>query len=91
MALMLTQVYAVKVVISFSAILATLARLRLPAARSPRALHHAGVRLGARALLTRRAPGRLPIDTGDRAWDPARVRVSYHWLWLVPRVAARSR
>jgi phosphoglycerol transferase MdoB-like AlkP superfamily enzyme len=25
------------------------------------------------------------VNTGLRAWDPARVHVSYHWLWLVPR------
>jgi len=31
-------------------------------------------------------------NTGLRAWDPARVHVSYHWLWLVPReVVKRSR
>jgi phosphoglycerol transferase MdoB-like AlkP superfamily enzyme len=31
-------------------------------------------------------------NTGTAAWDPARVHVSYHWLWLVPReLAARSR
>jgi lipoteichoic acid synthase len=31
-------------------------------------------------------------NTGDRAWDPASVRLSYHWLWLIPReLAARSR
>ena len=28
-------------------------------------------------------------NSGVRAWDPARVRVSYHWLWLVPRELAR--
>jgi len=37
----------------------------------------------------------IPIavtNTGQRAWDPARVHVSYHWLWFVPReLAARSR
>jgi lipoteichoic acid synthase len=31
-------------------------------------------------------------NTGDRAWDPAHVHLSYHWLWLVPReLAHRSR
>jgi lipoteichoic acid synthase len=31
-------------------------------------------------------------NTGQRAWDPARVHVSYHWLWLVPReIVSRSR
>ena len=31
-------------------------------------------------------------NIGDRAWDPARVHLSYHWLWLVPReLAHRSR
>ena len=25
------------------------------------------------------------VNTGMRAWDPARVHVSYHWLWLLPR------
>ena len=28
-------------------------------------------------------------NTGERAWDPARVHLSYHWLWLVPRELAR--
>jgi lipoteichoic acid synthase len=28
-------------------------------------------------------------NTGDRSWDPARVHLSYHWLWLVPRELAR--
>ena len=28
-------------------------------------------------------------NTGQRAWDPARVHVSYHWLSLVPRELAR--
>jgi lipoteichoic acid synthase len=31
-------------------------------------------------------------NTGDRAWDPARIHLSYHWLWLLPReLAHRSR
>jgi lipoteichoic acid synthase len=31
-------------------------------------------------------------NTGERAWDPARVHVSYHWLWIIPReLAKRSR
>ncbi len=31
-------------------------------------------------------------NSGGRAWDPARVHLSYHWLWLVPReLAHRSR
>jgi len=24
-------------------------------------------------------------NTGDRAWNPARIHLSYHWLWLIPR------
>ncbi|HEV2984282.1 MAG TPA: sulfatase-like hydrolase/transferase, partial [Vicinamibacterales bacterium] len=28
-------------------------------------------------------------NTGLRAWDPARVHVSYHWLWFVPRESAK--
>jgi phosphoglycerol transferase MdoB-like AlkP superfamily enzyme len=32
------------------------------------------------------------VNTGQRAWDPGRVHVSYHWLWLVPReIVSRSR
>jgi len=32
------------------------------------------------------------VNTGTRAWDPARVHVSYHWLWFVPReTVKRSR
>jgi lipoteichoic acid synthase len=31
-------------------------------------------------------------NTGSRAWDPARVHFSYHWLWVLPReLASRSR
>ena len=31
-------------------------------------------------------------NSGERAWDSARVHLSYHWLWLVPReLAHRSR
>ena len=31
-------------------------------------------------------------NSGVGAWDPARVHLSYHWLWLVPReLAHRSR
>jgi phosphoglycerol transferase MdoB-like AlkP superfamily enzyme len=31
-------------------------------------------------------------NTGSRAWDPARVHFSYHWLWGIPReLASRSR
>jgi lipoteichoic acid synthase len=31
-------------------------------------------------------------NTGQHAWDPARVHLSYHWVWLVPReLPARSR
>ena len=37
----------------------------------------------------------MPLDGrqhGQRAWDPARIHLSYHWLWLVPReLAHRSR
>jgi phosphoglycerol transferase MdoB-like AlkP superfamily enzyme len=25
------------------------------------------------------------VNTGRQAWDPARVHLSYHWLWLIPR------
>jgi phosphoglycerol transferase MdoB-like AlkP superfamily enzyme len=28
-------------------------------------------------------------NLGQRAWDPARIHVSYHWLWLVPRELLR--
>ena len=28
-------------------------------------------------------------NTGSRAWDPAGVHLSYHWLWVVPRELAR--
>ena len=28
-------------------------------------------------------------NTGRRAWDPAAIHVSYHWLWIVPRELAR--
>jgi lipoteichoic acid synthase len=28
-------------------------------------------------------------NSGGRAWDPARIHLSYHWLWLVPRELAR--
>jgi lipoteichoic acid synthase len=32
------------------------------------------------------------VNSGGRAWDPARIHLSYHWLWLVPReLAHRSR
>src|SRR4051812_4442417 len=32
------------------------------------------------------------INAGLRTWDPARIHLSYHWLWLVPReLAHRSR
>jgi lipoteichoic acid synthase len=24
-------------------------------------------------------------NAGGRAWDPSRIHLSYHWLWLVPR------
>lgn len=31
-------------------------------------------------------------NSGDRAWAPGRIHLSYHWLWLVPReLAHRSR
>ena len=31
-------------------------------------------------------------NTGERAWDPARVHLSYHWLWFIPReLVLRSR
>ena len=31
-------------------------------------------------------------NAGGAAWDPARVHVSYHWLWLIPReLPTRSR
>jgi lipoteichoic acid synthase len=28
-------------------------------------------------------------NAGERAWDPSRVHVSYHWLWIIPRELAR--
>jgi len=32
------------------------------------------------------------VNTGSRAWDPAAMHLSYHWLWIVPReTATRSR
>jgi len=32
------------------------------------------------------------VNTGRMAWDPQRVHLSYHWLWLIPReLPARSR
>jgi phosphoglycerol transferase MdoB-like AlkP superfamily enzyme len=32
------------------------------------------------------------VNAGQRAWDPATIHLSYHWLWLVPReTLARSR
>ena len=31
----------------------------------------------------------LITNGGQREWDPARVHVSYHWLWLVPRELLR--
>ena len=32
------------------------------------------------------------VNSGRRGWDPARMHLSYHWLWLVPReLAHRSR
>jgi lipoteichoic acid synthase len=31
-------------------------------------------------------------NTGQRGWDPSRIHVSYHWLWLLPReTLSRSR
>jgi lipoteichoic acid synthase len=46
-------------------------------------------------LITRSQEVLVPVavtNRGTLAWDPLRVRVSYHWLWLVPReVATRSR
>jgi len=29
------------------------------------------------------------VNTGERAWDPAAIHLSYHWLWIVPRELAR--
>ena len=29
-------------------------------------------------------------NSGVRAWDPARIHLSYHWLWLVPRELVAS-
>jgi len=47
-----------------------------------------------RLLQTSRETG-VPLviaNTGQRAWDPASIHLSYHWLWLVPReLAHRSR
>jgi lipoteichoic acid synthase len=32
------------------------------------------------------------VNRGGRVWDPGRIHLSYHWLWLVPReLAHRSR
>jgi lipoteichoic acid synthase len=32
------------------------------------------------------------VNTGRLAWDPSRVHLSYHWVWLVPReLPSRSR
>lgn len=32
------------------------------------------------------------VNTGRLAWDPARVHLSYHWVWLIPReLPSRSR
>ena len=46
-------------------------------------------------MLEARDETTVPIsvtNTGQRAWDPARVHLSYHWLWIVPReLAHRSR
>jgi phosphoglycerol transferase MdoB-like AlkP superfamily enzyme len=28
-------------------------------------------------------------NTGQRTWDDARIHLSYHWLWIVPRELAR--
>ena len=29
------------------------------------------------------------VNTGQRAWKPAAIHVSYHWLWIVPRELVR--
>ena len=29
------------------------------------------------------------VNGGQRAWDPARIHLSYHWLWFVPRELVR--
>jgi lipoteichoic acid synthase len=29
------------------------------------------------------------VNTGERAWDPASMHVSYHWLWTIPRELLR--
>ncbi len=46
-------------------------------------------------LLVSGAETTVPLtatNTGTRAWDPARLHLSYHWLWFVPReIASRSR
>ena len=64
----------------------------MPAPPYPRAFALEG---RAPRLLERSGEILVPLtitNTGDRAWDAARVRVSYHWLWLVPReLVARSR
>jgi phosphoglycerol transferase MdoB-like AlkP superfamily enzyme len=29
------------------------------------------------------------VNSGQRAWDPATIHVSYHWLWTIPRELLR--
>ena len=29
------------------------------------------------------------VNTGQRAWDPASIHLSYHWVWIVPRELVR--
>jgi len=29
------------------------------------------------------------VNAGQRAWNPAAIHVSYHWLWIVPRELVR--
>src|SRR5499427_7390763 len=29
------------------------------------------------------------VNRGQRAWDPATIHVSYHWLWTIPRELVR--
>ena len=34
----------------------------------------------------------VTTNTGSESWNPDRVHVSYHWLWIIPReLASRSR
>ena len=82
---------------SRAAFVALLAALTLSCARVPPPPYPLAFSLDAaspRLLETSQevaVPVRL-VNSGGRAWDPARIHLSYHWLWLVPReIAHRSR